>query len=372
MNRVLGIIFSNMHEQNISEVTVHRCMGSIPVGGRYRLIDFPLSNMANSGIEQVGVVTKQNYQSLMDHLGSGRPWDLSRKNGGLVILPPFGNEESGIYRGRVEALVGIMGYIKHSGAQDVLMADCDTLANMDLKPMVAAHREHGANITMMYKRMDIPASLSGKDQSVLGIGEDGFVTDMLINPELTGEQNVYLNVMIANRDFLEQVVASSYSRSKFNFEKDVLQAGIEKNRILSFEFEGYISRFNSMRSYFSANMQLLDLATRRSLFPPSRPVYTKVRDEAPVRFGLESKVFNSLMADGCLIEGEVENSVLFRGVTVSKGAKVKNSILMQGTFVGASSSLECVITDKDVTIRDERMIMGFETYPVYIAKGSTV
>jgi len=371
MKKVLGVIFSNMHEHSVTELTTHRCMGSIPVGGRYRLIDFSLSSLANSGIEQVGVITKSNYQSLMDHLGSGRSWDLSRKNKGLVILPPFGRAETGMYRGRIEAFSGITGYLKGSGAREVLAVDCDMLANIDFTGLVEAHRKSGAQITLMYKKMSILED-SGKEQSALHIGADGFVQDILLNPRIAGEQNVYLNIMLIERDYLEHMIGYCCSHSKFSFEKDILQEGIARHEVYSHEFDGYVSRFNSMRSYFATNMALLDSEVREALFPQDRPIFTKVRDEAPVRYGLDNKVSNSLLADGCLIEGEVENSVLFRGVTVGKGAKVKNCVLMQGTHVGASSSVEYVISDKDVTIKDGRMIMGFETYPVFISKGSVV
>lgn len=371
MNKVLGIVFSNMHEHTISELTAQRCMGSIPVGGRYRVIDFPLSNLANSGVEQVGIVTKSNYQSLMDHLGSGRAWDLTRKNRGLVILPPFGRSDMGMYRSRVEALSSIMGYIKGSGAKNVITADCDMLASIDYTDFVSAHRESGADITVMYKRMPVSEE-AGREQCILHISEDGYVRELLINSKDTGVQDIYMNIMVTNREFLEDAIDACYSRGKFSFESDVLGSVIERGRVLAYEFTGYVSRLTSMRSYFATNMALLDSSVRRSLFPDSNPIYTKVRDEAPVRYGLENRVSNTLIADGCLIEGEVENSVLFRGVHIAKGAKVKNSILMQGTKVGAGSNLDYVVSDKDVTIRDGRMIMGFETYPVYIAKRSAV
>lgn len=372
MKRVLGIIFSNMHDHMVSELTTHRSMGSIPVGGRYRLIDFVLSSFANSGIQNVGVITKSNYQSLMDHLGTGREWDLTRKRGGLNILPPFGRAEAnGMYRGRVEALAGIMGFIKSSPAEYVLTADCDMMANMDYTDFVHTHIESGADITVMYKRMPL-GERSATDSITFQIDNENNVCDMLIHPDIKGEQNVYINTMIISKDLLERVVNDCYSRNMMSFNKDVLQAGIGKYKIKSYEFEGYISRFDSMRTYYSANMALLDHKVREALFPQERPIYTKVRDEAPVRYGLDAKVKNSLVADGCVIEGEVENSLIFRGVTIAKGAKIKNSIIMQGTEVGAGSNLEYVITDKDCTVKGGRMIMGFETYPVYIAKGTTV
>lgn len=372
MQDVLGIVFSNMHDHLISELTAVRCMGSVPVGGRYRLIDFVLSGFANSGIENVGVITKSNYQSLMDHLGSGREWDLSRRRGGLCILPPFGRAEAGgMYRGRVEALAGIMGFIKGSPGGHVLTADCNLMANVDYGPFIKSHLDSGADISVMYKKMRLTGD-NAKEMSTFLLDADDMVRDMLINPEIKGEQNVYLNIMMISKDLLDRVVNDCYSRNLFSFDKDVLQAGINRYKIRAFEFEGYASRFDSMKTYYSENMALLEPQNREALFPHDRPVYTKVRDEAPALYGLDSQVRNSMIADGCIIEGEVENSLLFRGVRVGKGAKVKNSIIMQDTEVGVNSNLDYVITDKDVIIKDNRMIMGFTTYPVYIAKGSSV
>lgn len=372
MKRVLGIVFSNMHDHLISELTAIRSMGSVPVGGRYRLIDFVLSGFTNSGIENVGVITKSNYQSLMDHLGNGREWDLSRRRGGLCILPPFGRAETGgMYRGRVEALAGVMGFIRNSPSDYVLTADCDIIANIDYSAFMKNHIDSGADISVMYKKMKLTGDNS-KDMSTFLLDGDDVVRDMLINPEIKGEQNVYINVMMIGKDLLDRVVNDCFSRNLYMFDKDVLQAGIHRYRIHAFEFKGYAARIDSMKSYYAANMAILETGVREALFPRDRPIYTKIRDEAPVRYGLRSNVKNSLIADGCMIEGDVENSLLFRGVKVAKGAKIRNSIIMQGTLVGANSNLDYVITDKDVTIKDNRMIMGFETYPVYISKGSSV
>lgn len=372
MKDVLGIIFSNMHDHMVSELTTYRCMGSIPVGGRYRLIDFVLSGFANAGVEDVGVITKSNYQSLMDHLGSGREWDLSRKRGGLVILPPFGRQDStGMYHNRIDALIGIMGYIKNNNSEYILIADCDYVANFDYTAFMNAHEKSGADITLMYKKMSLEGE-SGKDTSTFTLDREGNVIDMLIHPQISGEQNVFLNSLIMPREMLERLVQECHSRNRTSFNRDILQAGIGKYKIHAFEHDGYAGRFDSMKGYYNTNLALLDPENRHSLFPRQRPVYTKVRDEAPVRYGLDSKINNSLVADGCVIEGEVENSVLFRGVKVGKGAKVKNCVIMQGTHIGAGSSLECVITDKNVMVQDDRTIMGFSTYPVYIGKGSVV
>ncbi len=372
MNKVLGIVFSNMHDYLVSEITAVRCMGSVPVGGRYRMIDFALSGLVNAGVENVGVVTKSNYQSLMDHLGGGREWDLSRRRGGLVILPPFGRAETGgMYRGRVEAFAGIMGFIRSSPGSHVLTADCDIMANIDYDGFIKSHYDSGADISVMYKKMQLTGE-KDRDLSTFLLDSGDIVRDMLINPEIKGEQNVYLNIMMISKELLERVVSNCYSRNLFSFEKDVLQAGIDMHKIHAYEFTGHVGRIDSMKSYYTANLSLLDAQVRHALFPHDRPIYTKVRDEAPVKYGLDSNVSNSLIADGCIIEGDVENSLLFRGVKIAKGAKIRNSVIMQGTEVGLGSELDCVITDKNVVIKDNRQLMGFETYPVYISKGASV
>lgn len=371
MSNALGIIFSNMHDSIIGELTAHRCMGSIPVGGRYRLIDFALSSFVNSGIEDVGVITKNNFQSLMDHLGTGREWDLSRKRGGLVILPPYGRAETGVYRGRVEALQGIMQYIVKSNKPYVLATDCDYVANIEYREFIRSHEESGADITVMYTKMDA-SQLNQMDMSVFALGDRGQVVDMLINPRITGMQNVYMNTFIVSTRLLERIVDDCFSRNQFSFDKDVLQSGLRRMRIMGYEFDGYYTRYTSMQSYFENNMVLLEEEVREALFPQERPIYTKVRDEAPVRYGLDAQIRNSFVADGCTVEGLVENSILFRGVYVGKGAQIKNSIVMQDSSVGTGAGLDYVITDKNVAVRENRTLMGFRTYPVYIAKGSVV
>ena len=372
MKTVLGIVFSNMHDYLISELTAVRCMGSVPVGGRYRMIDFALSGFVNSGIENVGVVTKSNYQSLMDHLGSGTEWDLSRRRGGLTILPPFGSAVSGgMYRGKVEAFAGVKPFIKNSPGTHVLAVDCDFMANIDYTDFIDQHLNGDADISVMYKKMQLTGE-KDKDYSTFMLDGGDIVRDMLINPEIKGEQNVFLNVMMISKDLLDRVVSACYSRNQFSFDKVVLQAGIDHYKIKAYEFTGHVARIDSMKAYYASNMALLESPVRNALFPRERPIYTKIRDEAPVRYGLNSRAVNSLIADGCIIDGQVENSLLFRGVKVAKGAVVKNSIVMQGSEIGVDSSLNYVITDKDVTIRDSRTLTGFETYPVFIAKGSSV
>lgn len=371
MGNVLGLVFANMHDTTLGDMTKNRTMGSVMFGGRYRLIDFPLSNMVNSGISEVGVITKSNYQSLLDHLGSAREWDLARKNGGLYILPPFGNVESTLYRGRIEALYGAMSFIKHSRAKYVILSDCDVVTNIDYKPIVAAHIESGADITAV-AHTGVYSSDEIKTSTVFNVDADKNVTSVLINPDISGTCTTSLNVFVMSMDFLIETVNDAMARGNVSFERNILQEKCRELKIKIYEYDNYFSKLNSPESYFKSNMALLEPENARKLFVPKRSIYTKVSDNAPVKYDLDSKVSNSLIADGCIIEGEVENSVLFRGVKVGKGAKVKNCILMQGTVVGDNAELNYLITDKNVSICENHILTSSPQYPMYVGKGASV
>lgn len=368
---VLGLIFSNMHDSTIPDLTKSRTMGSVLFGGRYRLIDFPLSNMVNSGIDEVGVITKSNYQSLLDHLGSGSEWDLASKNGGLHLLPPFSHVSSGMYRGRMEALYGVWDFIKNSKADYVVLSDCDVIANIDYSEIVDAHIETGADITAVYAK-DVLSAEQAQCATVFGINDDGRVVDVLTNPYISGACNVSLNMFVLSKEFLKNLVLEANSRGLISFEKDILQARTHEYKIIAHRFDGYFSKITSMDTFYKANMNLLNTANREKLFIANRPIYTKVRDNPPVKYGIGAKVKNSLIGDGCIIEGTVENSVLFRGVKVGKGAVIKNCILMQDTNIGTKCELSCVVSDKNVKISDMRMLTGSENYPLYLGKGAEI
>ena len=371
MGNVLGLVFANMHDTTLGDMTKNRTMGAVMFGGRYRLIDFPLSNMVNSGISEVGVITKSNYQSLLDHLGSAREWDLARKKGGLYILPPFGNVESTLYRGRIEALYGAMSFIKHSRAKYVILSDCDVVTNIDYKPIVAAHIESGADITAV-AHTGVYSSDDIKTSTVFNVDADKNVTSVLINPDISGTCTTSLNVFVMSMDFLIETVNDAMARGNVSFERNILQEKCRELKIKIYEYDNYFSKLNSPESYFKSNMALLEPENARKLFVPKRSIYTKVSDNAPVKYDLDSKVSNSLIADGCIIEGEVENSVLFRGVKVGKGAKVKNCILMQGTVVGDNAELSYLITDKNVSICENHILTSSPQYPMYVGKGASV
>ncbi len=371
-NKVLGIIFSNMHDNALGELTQHRTTGSVPFGGRYRLIDFALSSMVNSGIDNIGIITKQNYQSLMDHVGAGRPWDLARKRGGLVILPPFANTGSGIYRGRLEALQGAMSYIQHNDAKYVLLSDCNIVANVDLRDFINTHIKSGAQITLMTRSAQIEPE-GCQELSIVSFDEETRqINDIRTRPEAKGVQDVYMNVIIMEKVLLERLVAEAKSHDRYSLMRHALQPSIHKLDMRAYEFKGFTRRIGGMETFFNANMALLNPQVRADLFPSERPIYTKIRDQVPVKYGLSAKVSNSLIADGCIINGTVENSVIFRGVKIGRGVILRNCIVMQDTYIEDNAHLEYVITDKDVLVKDSRTLIGCDTHPIYLAKGSSI
>ena len=371
MANVLGLIFANMHEQTLPELTKSRAMASVPFGSKYRLVDFPLSSMVNSGITQVGIITKQNYYSLMNHLGMGSEWDLARKTGGLHILPPYGREGSGIYRGRLEALAGSYEFIEESAAEYVIMSDSNVIANMDLKPIVEFHEKSGADITCVYGR-GVYSTERAMAQTVLCVDENNVVYDVLARPAMSGEMNVALNVYVMKRTFLQDLIRESECRSLYSFETDILQHKLHDFKVLGYKYEKYYEIIDSMKTYYKATMDMMNRQICKEVFSLDTPIYTKVRDVAPAKYGIDCDVKTSLVADGCIIEGTVENSVLFRGVKVGKGAVVKNSIVMQDAVIEEKSALINAITDKDVTISKNRTITGSPDFPVYISKGGVV
>lgn len=366
----MGIIFPNLHDANVPELTGKRTMASLPFGGRYRMIDFCLSGMANAGMRNIGVVARQNYQSLMDHLGNGSEWDLSRKRGGLVIYPPYGRGDS-VYKGRIEALASVMLYLTHRTENLVIMSDCDIASNINYKDLIRSHIDTGADVTVVYKKGEITEGMQ-RDNVVYNMDDENRVTEIRINDYKKGTQNISMNVYVIGREFLISLVKDAMVRGDLDFERDLLARNLKILKIKGYEADCYCARIYDMQSYFEENLRLLNPANIDSLFPSQRPVYTKVRDEAPVRYTIGSNVTNCMVADGCIIEGELENCMLFRGVRVGKGAKLSNCIILQGSVIEADVQMENVVTDKDVTVCAGQKLRGSQTFPLFISKGVRV
>lgn len=353
-----------------------RTMASLPFGGRYRMVDFALSNMVNSGITKVGIVTHNNYRSLMDHIGTGKDWDLARRGGGVIILPPFvtayENPRAGkLYTTRLEALIGVMEFIKNCTEDAIVLSDCDAVCNINLSAVLEEHEEEGADLTIVTRETNLGKADKIGGGPIVYADEDGNVTEFVEHTRLLrGAYDVSTNIMVFSKSFLMTLLLRALSHGYTSFYRQALSYAMGSARIRIYRHDGYYAKIDGLTHYFQANLALLHAQTRDALFNvKDRPIYTKVRNSPPTRYGDSAVIANALIADGCRIDGTVVNSILFRGVQVRRGTVVQNSILLQDSFTGENVTLNCVIADKNVVIRDARTLSGHTSLPFYIGKG---
>ncbi len=368
--KTMGIIFSNIYDSSLGELANHRTVASIPFGGRYRQIDFILSNMSNSGVYNVGIITKYNYRSLMDHLGSVDDWDLKRKNEGVVMIPPFSSGNMGVYKGKLEALYSAFEFINNPLYDYVVISDSTILCNIDFRNAIESHIKSGADVTVICNR---EKDTDQKHPLIIYADKKNNVESVLVDSFVSENTYVGMGMFIMKRETLVKVLEESHAMGYVHFERDYLQRlfNLSKLKISVFEYKGYVLRNEDIKSYFKNNMMLLDEEVRKGLFGKNT-IYTKVRDEIPSFFGEGAEVSDSLIADGCKIYGDVYRSILFRDVTVEKGAVIKNCIVMQGTKIGKNTKLECVIIDKNVKVSDNAELKGTSEHPFIVKKGATV
>lgn len=371
MNNLHGILLAYRSDPALRELTQHRNTCSIPFGGRYRIIDFMLSSMVNAGVGDVGLIVNSQYQSLLDHVGSGKDWDLSRMRGGLRILPPFSYSQSSSgseSRGRMDALVDVRSYLEKIRQDYVVLAWGDIVANLPIADAFEQHLATGADITAVCTSTPTgdPASCT-----YFTVGANGNVTSVSVHPN-TPMGCETLECYIMSKQMLLNLVEYASTHRIHSFSEGVLLAMVDQLKIVPYLYNGYVARIHSVASYFSKSMELLDPAVQENLFAHDNPIKTKIMTLPATYYGSESRSRGSLIADGCIIDGEVDNCILFRGVKIEKGAKVSNCILMQGTTVRAGAELSYVITDKNVLINSSRKLMGHENYPLAIEKNAIV
>ena len=377
MKNVMGIIYTNKDDLSLRELTNQRSVAALPLAGRYRVVDFILSSMVNSGVRNVGVIMQRNYRSLMDHLGSGKEWDLHTRNNGLFLLPPFVTQENGgEYLGVLDALRANFDYLRRSKQRLALLTNSNMVFNMNFEPMIRQHEQTDADITLLYTkvRRDMELSSASKHtHAFLNVGKDGRISDMEVNPNAANYDTMYMNVLLIKRTLLMHLVDGAAAHGEHDINRELIQPAIKSGslKVYGYEFEGYYRRIETIKSYFRCNMDLLDYNVRQELLKKS-PVYTKTRDDVPAVYREGNNVKNSLVADGCVIEGNVENCVLFRGVHIGRNASVKNAIIMQDSEIEDSVELENVILDKNVTVRAHGRLIGQVQYPIVIGKNVTL
>ncbi len=371
MRDTMGIILAS--NEKMPPITDIRSAAALPIAGRYRIIDFILSNMANSGINNIGVITESNYSSLMDHLKSGNPWDLDRKNQGLNILPPNIDKVSyGAIKGTIDLLDGVSDFI-HKSHQTYVILSCGSFVfNIDFEKVIEAHIANQADITMICKDMKGMEESELSRFTLVETNDENRIVDIEVQPYYPKSSIASLEMFVMEKALLESIIDECSARGDHDFIKDAIVKKMGGMRIFAYNHEGYADKIDSLKAYYRNNMLFLNEDIRAELFNPENPIYTKVKDQSPTRYGNEAVVDNCFISDGCVIEGTVENCILSRGVKVAKGAVVKNSIIMQDSVISDSVVLDHVVFDKEVYVTKGRKLIGQQTYPLAISKGTKI
>ena len=367
--RVMGIIFAN--DVAVDVLTEKRTMASLPFGGRYRQVDFHLSNLAAAGIRHVGIVSRSNYQSLMNHVGSGEEWGLELEEGGLEFLTPFALGNDDRYRGKLENLNAVLDFLKFSEEEYVVLTDSSILTNLDVKDIIKSHKASGKDITIVAK----PGVANGKKVLDLAIKmENNQITDMVVSYPASEGYLASMDIFVVGRQWLINKVTECVAHDKYHMDRDLVlgQWNAGTISINVYKHEGVALYNESTAEYFANSMALLDKDIREGIFHAHHPIYTKVRDRVPAYYGEDCEIENCLIADGCILDGEVEDSVLFRDVVIEKGAEVENCVLMNKAVIGEGAQLKYVILDKDVTITAGTKLIGTPSAPIIIKRGETV
>ena len=367
---VMGIIFAN--DASIGTLTEKRTMASLPYGGRYRQVDFALSNLTCAGVRHLGILTRHSYQSLLNHVGSGEEWGLELGEGGLEFLTPYAQSVSDNYRGKLESLASAMDFLEYGNEEYVVMVDSAILSNIDLTKVISAHAASGKDVTVVAKA----GICNGKKQIdlALKLDENGQIAEMACDYVASADYLASMDIFVVNKKYLVEQVKECVARNLYHMDRNLVMGGWNRGVVTVnvYEHQG-VALFNeSVDEYYNNTLALLDKEVRDDLFGGAHPVYTKVRDRVPCYYGEECQIQNVLIADGCLLEGQVENSVLFRQVTVGKDAEVKNCIVMNDCVIGQGAELKYVILDKEVTVTPGAKVCGTKEHPIVIKKGETV
>lgn len=365
MKSVMGIINLQGNERSIKELTSNRPLATVPFAGRYRIIDFALSSMVNSGITNIGVLLPNKSRSVLDHLRSGKTWNLARKSDGLRYLPPVETVD-GVRTGDVQSFHYHLDCLEYSDAQYVLVAGGSVIYNINYDELARFHQNTNADITMVY---DVNHSSSDSGGMIMQTADNGLVVDLAMVPFISPDTKVYTNIFFMHKNRFVDLIRNVYARGGTSLLRDGILKNFDKYNIYGYFHDGYVAHVNSLLDYYKASMGLLDDEKWQELFLRGNLISTKVKDEAPVKYKQGAVVSNSMIANGCVIEGTVENSILFRGVKVAKGVTVKNSVIMQKCDLAEDVIVENVICDKNVVITQGKCLKGAANYPLVVEKG---
>jgi len=371
MKNCLGIINLSEEEMQIQELTSVRPIAGLPFAGRYRVIDFMLSNMVNGGIHNIGIFTQSKFRSLIDHIGSGKAWDLDRKITGVSVFNPAFNYNKIVQtHGDIEHFYQSLDYIKYASEDYVFLSRSYMICNMDLKKAFAEHLESKNDISIIYKKVKNEEKFYGLD--TLNIGMNKLLISIGKNTGKKEKIDLSMEMYIMRKDILVRIIEESVESGNSNYLKQALFQELVNYKVGTCKYDGYLACINSNKNFYDANMDMLDMDIYKQLFNNERPVFTKVKDEPSTIYRENSDVKNSLVANGCDIEGEVKNSIIFRDVHIAEGTKVTNSIIMQRTKIEKNCSLNNVILDKYVVISKENILAGDKKIPYIVGKNLTI
>ncbi|HWP50981.1 MAG TPA: glucose-1-phosphate adenylyltransferase subunit GlgD [Clostridia bacterium] len=363
------ILFSDSFEEDtVSVLTKKRTLGSLPFGGRYRLIDFMLSNLVHASVPEVAVVARNHYSSLADHLGSGKDWDLSRKNGGIKLLTPFMNESGYHYQNRFEALSGFNTYLTRLLPEYAIVADANLVCTVDLRDLLKQHMESGADLTVVCSE-----GRPRQGDTEVSVGEDGIIYDARCHTGSRDSNAILLRkIFIMKKSVLLDLVDQGTTYGWSDLSRDFIAKKFSSHRLYAYRYQGYFAAIRTLQDYYVTSMDLLNAGVRRELLGSETHILTKIKDTVPTMYGDYGQIANSLVADGCRIEGTVENSILFRDVRIGRDVVVRNSIVMQGCILEGEATLSNTILDKDVRVTKGHSLSGGESYPFVVEKSSVV
>ena len=357
MMRAVGIVLAGGNSNRLAELSNKRAVAAMPIAGGYRSIDFALSNMSNSHVQKVAVLPQYNARSLNEHLNSAKWWDFGRKQGGLFVFTPTITAENGNwYRGTADAIAQNLSFLKSSHEPYVIIASGDGVYKMDYNKMLEYHVAKRADITVATKTL--PATEDATRFGVIRTDADERIVEFEEKPIVTDSNKVSAGIYVIRRRLLIELIEKAMEDEQHDIVKDILIRYKNWKRIYAYELEGYWSNISTVESYYKTNMDFLQKDTRDYFFKQYPDVYSKIDDLPPAKYNVGSNVKNSLVSSGCIINGNVENSVLFKEVYIGNNVTIKNSIILNDAYIGDNTYIEnCIVESRD-TIRSNMTYIG--------------
>lgn len=369
--KAIGIILAGGNSERLKSLCKVRAIAAMPVASSYRAIDFTLSNMSNSSINKVAVITQYNSRSLQDHLSSAKWWDLDRKEGGLYIFTPFLSSDNNFwFRGVADSIYQNISFLQRSHEPYVVIASGEAIYKMDYQKLLEYHVEKNADITIVTKNA-MDAGKDPHDYGVVTFDDEMKLTGFEEKPIDPKGDDISLGIYVISRPLLIKLLENAIPKGYYDFVKDIILRNKNHLNIYGYRFGGYWNTLNSVEAYMQTNMDFLNPAILSEI--KSEPYITsKPSDDPPAKLNSTAEVKNSIVGTGTIIDGSVSNSVLFRKVTISEGAKVNNSIIMKSSYIGKGCVIENAIIDKEAVISDGKQVIGTPDDPVVIAKGQVI